>query len=320
MSEEVAKRHGSIELRHLRYFVAVAEHGGFRRASAAIGVQVSSISRRIRDLEDRLGAALFHRDSTGIRLTFAGKRFLPRARKIIRHLGEGAQDIAAVGRSESGSIRIGIYSSIASGFLPELLQVYDRRHPEVRIELIDGNPDEHVAAIRQLRLDVAFLTGTRDWPGCDRAHLWSERVFAVLPEHHGLALCEELAWRDLSGEPFIVSETAPGQEIHDYLVRGLAALGHHPAIDVQAVGRDNLLPLVALGRGMTVVSEAITAARFPGIAYRPIIGEVLPFSAVWSPTNDNPAFRRFLSMARGRRMPAEALCLSHHGAEAGSLP
>lgn len=107
-------------------------------------------------------------------------------------------------------MRIGIYSSIASGFLAELLYTYGLRHGNVRIELVDGNPEEHVAAIRQFRLDVAFLTGERDWPGCDRAQLWSERVFVVLPDRHPLAARAELTWPDLTEEPFIVSEAAPG--------------------------------------------------------------------------------------------------------------
>lgn len=299
MNREMAKHIDAIEFRHLRYFITAAEHGSFRKAGVAVGVQESAISRGIRDLEDRLGASLFHRHSGGVHLTFAGKRFLQRARQIVRNLGEGAQDIAAAGRAENGCVRIGIYSSLASGFLVDLLCAYGARHGKVRIELVDGNPDEHIAAIRQLNIDVAFLTSTRDWPACDRVHLWSERVFVVLPDRHPLSAYDELTWLDLVEEPFIVSEAAPGQEIHDHLVRELAALGRHPEIQVQSVGRDNLLPLVAIGRGLTLVSEAMTVALLPGITYRPIRGEVLPFSAVWSPNNANPALRRLLTMAKG---------------------
>lgn len=81
-------------------------------------------------------------------------------------------------------------------------------------------------------------------------------------------------------------------------MRELASLGRRPEIQVQSVGRDNLLPLVAIGRGLTLVSEAMTVAMLPGITYRPIKGEILPFSAVWSPRNDNPPLRRILAMAR----------------------
>jgi DNA-binding transcriptional LysR family regulator len=296
----------TIELRHLRYFLAAAETGSFRKAAMAIGIQESAISRRIRDLEDHLGASLFHRHNSGVSLTFAGQKFLRRARKILRQISESAEDVASIGRSEHGHIKVGIFSSLASGFLSDVLRAYDKDHAGVHIEFIDGNPADHVAAIRQLQLDVAFITGTSAWSDCETAQLWSERVFAVLPEGHSLTLKEELDWSDLTGESFIVSDGAPGPEIHDYLVQRLANLGHHPEIRPQYVGRDNLLPLVALGRGLTLTSEATTAAQFPGVSYRPIAGEVLPFSAVWSARNDNPAFRRLLSLARSMARASKA--------------
>lgn len=293
----MAKFTNRIELHHLRYFVAAAEHGSFRKAGASLGIQQSALSRRIRDLEDRIGTSLFHRHSTGVRLTFAGQRFLPRARKTLRYLSQGTADIAAMGRAEAGCLRIGILSSLASGFLANLLRNFSGSRA-ICIELVDGDPAEHVAAVRHFQLDVAFITGTRHWLDCDTLHLWSERMFVALPETHPLTEKEALDWADLSDETFIVSETASGQEIHDYLVRQLTGPSRHPEIQVQYVGQDNLFPLVALGRGLTVTSEATTAAHFPGTCYRPITNEVLPFSAVWSPRNDNPAFRRLLSMAK----------------------
>jgi hypothetical protein len=102
----------------------------------------------------------------------------------------------------------------------------------------------------------------------------------------------------LRGQRFIVTETDPGPAIHDYLVKHLAEIGHRPRVERQAVGRDNLMQLVAMGQGLTLTSEAITAARFPGVVFRPLNGQVWPYSAVWSPRNDNPALRRLLSLAR----------------------
>lgn len=297
----------TIEIRHLRYFIAVAEHGSFRKAGTALGIQQSAISRRIRNFEDRLGASLFHRQPGGVTLTEAGKRFLPRVRHILGSLDEGVDDIAAAGRAESGRIRIGLYSSIASGFLAELLLAYCVKYLDVAIELTGGNPDELVCGIRHLSLDIAFLAGDREWPDCEREALWRERIFVVLPEHHALTVNNEVMWRDLSGEPFIVSEGAPGPEIHNLLMRHLTDLGHHADIRVQRIGRDNLLPLVALGRGLTLVSEAMTVTSIPGITYRPIADELAPFSAVWSAQNDNPAFRRLLSLAKAASAKAAKL-------------
>lgn len=293
-----------IEFRHFRYFIAAAEHGSFRKASAALGVHQSSLSRGISDMEDALGASLFQRGSGGVSLTIAGQRFLVRARRVARDVEKGVLDVASIGRSEDGRVAIGILSSIASGFLAKLLSSYHHHHPNVEVELRDGNPSEHVASIRRLALDVAFVTGSREWSGCDTEHLWSERVFAALPEQHPLASLDELNWRDMADETFIVLDVAPNQEVHDFLIQRLAERGHHPKICTQYVGRENLMPLIALGRGLAVISEAMTAPPFPGVCYRPIDGESLPFSAVWSPRNDNPALRRILSLARSiAKMP-----------------
>lgn len=292
-----------IRLQQLRCFLAATDHGSFRKAAVALTINESSVSRQIRDLEDELGASLFLRHSAGVRLTVAGQEFLRSARGALRQIDVGASKVAAVGRVEQGSLKVGVFSSLASGFLFDLLREFGKLHPNVRVEISDGNPSEHVAAVRKLYLDVAFVTGTTSWDGCETEHLWCERVFVVLPEEHPLADKAELGWPDLAGERFIVSDVAPGQEIHDYLVSHLAGLGHHPDIQSQQVGRDNILSLVAVGRGLTLTSEATTLAQFPGVIYRCLAGDVLPFSMVWSPRNDNPACRRLLSMARamGRR-------------------
>lgn len=287
-----------VQILHIRYVIAAADHGSFRRAAAFLGVQESAISRRVRDLEDRLGAALFTRSAGGVQLTQAGRQFVQRGRKALSQIGIARAEVSAIGRGENGEIRIGIFSSLASGFLSDLFLAFGQRHKAVRLIFVDGNPAEHVAAVRQLQLDVAFLTGLTSWPDCQSQQLWSERIFAVLPERHPRAGDTEVSFGDLAGETFIVSESAPGEEIHDYLVQRLADLGRHPDIQQQAVGRDTLMQLVALGCGLTVTSEATTGAQFPGVVFRPIVGEILPFRAVWSSRNDNPAFWRLMELAR----------------------
>lgn len=289
---------GTIRLRQLRHFLAAADHGSFRKAATALAINESSVSRQIRDLEDELGAALFQRHTGGVRLTVAGQKFLSSARRALRQIDIGVTKVGADGRADEGLLKVGIFSSLASGFLFDLLRRFGKHHPAIQIDLMDGNPAEHVAAVRKLDLDIAFITGTARWDGCETEHLWCERVFVVLPADHPQAVKAELGWLDLAGERFIVSDVAPGQEIHDYLVAHLAGFGHHPDIRSQHVGRDNILSLVAVGRGLTLASEATTVGQFPGIAYRQLAGEVPPFSMVWSDRNDNPACRRLLGMAR----------------------
>jgi DNA-binding transcriptional LysR family regulator len=159
------------ELRHLRYVVAAAEHGSFRKAALALGVQESAVSRRIRDLEDEIGATLFIRHHAGVCPTYAGHQFVGRARKAINQLSYATRDVGLIGRAETGVVRLGIFSSLASGFLAELLQTYSAKHSGVRLEIVEGGPCDHVPAIRQHRLDVAFLTGPPKTADCDALHL-----------------------------------------------------------------------------------------------------------------------------------------------------
>lgn len=294
-----------MELRHLRYVLAAADTGSIRAAARALGIEPSAVSRRIRDLEDEIGAALFIRKHCGVVPTFAGERFLHKARSAITNIEHATADVGMAGRAEAGVVRIGLISSMATGFLAELFQSYEAERSGVHLAYVEGGPSDHVPAVRRHQLDVAFLTGTPTADGCEVSPLWHERVFVVMSQFDPLAEKEEIAWRDLRDRHFVVSEAQPGGEIFDYLVKHLAELGHHPHISRQAVYRDMLIQSIASSRSLTLTSEATTGIQFPGVVHRPLAGEILPFCAVWSPTNDNPAFRRLMSLARvlSRRCP-----------------
>ena len=287
-----------VEVRHLRYVVAAADEGSFRRAATALGVEQSAISRRIRDVEDRLGVSLFTRHSGGVDLTNAGKRFLGHARHALRQIDRAAKLAGSAGRGERGIVRVGIVSSLASGFIADLLKEYERANAGVHIEYIEGAPSEHVAAVRRFKIDVAFVTARTAPADCETEQLWTEKVFVVLPSDHRLVARKVISWSDLKNEHFLVSETDPGPEIHDFLVKNLADLGQHASVESCAVGRDNLMQIVSFGRGLSLTSEATTGTQFPGVVYRPLSTDELPFRAVWSPKIDNPALRRLLSLAR----------------------
>jgi DNA-binding transcriptional LysR family regulator len=278
----------------------VAECLSFRRAATVLGVRQSTVSRRVRALEDKLGVSLFERHSGGVRLTAAGNRFLDRARFALVQLEHAVDSAGAAGRGESGTLRVGIVSSMAAGFLRELVHSYVERHPDVGLQISEGGLREHVALISKGRVDVAFVMGTPAIPNCDIAQFWTERLFVALPAGHPLCEREQVEWQDLHEERFIVRQSDAGLAIHDHVIKRLADLGHHPSVQRLDVGRETLVHLVALGLGIGFTSEAAIAMSFPGVIFRPIAGdaEILPFSAVWSPSNDNPAFRRFLSLAR----------------------
>jgi len=197
-------------------------------------------------------------------------------------------------------VRIGILTSLAGGFLRQLVQAYTERHPRVRIDLRDGGRRDHIAAVRAQRLDAAIITGSDSVPGCETRELWRERVHVALWEDHRLAGRSKLDWSDLKGEHFIVSRSEPGPEVHDYIVRRSADYSTYPDIEDKLALQDTLMNLVSLGQGITLVSAAWTAVNVPSLVLRPLTdqADIVPFSVVWSPGNDNPAFLGFLQTAQ----------------------
>jgi DNA-binding transcriptional LysR family regulator len=284
----------------LRHALVVAEQTSFRRAGAALGIDASTVSRRVRALEDKLGVSLFERHRGGTRATMAGRHFLDRTRSALAELDYAVKIAGSAGRGDNGRMRIGIFSSMASMFIRELLVDYTRRHPLVEIDVVEGAPREHIRMVREGRLDIAFVTGIPSEPPCDTEQFWCEQVFVVMPHGHVLSAATAIPWEALRTEHFIVSHEEPGPEIHDYVIVRLAALGHHPSVTKYFVGRENLMHLVGVGFGLSLTSEATIATIYPNVVFRPIAGpyDVLPFSGVWLAGNDNPALRRFISAAR----------------------
>jgi DNA-binding transcriptional LysR family regulator len=125
-------------------------------------------------------------------------------------------------------------------------------------------------------------------------------MFVALPLGHALCKKDEITWETFRDEHFIFCQTEKGRSLHYHLIKRLSQMGYNPSVQMLGVGRGTLMHLVALGLGLSLTSEALVATQFPEVTFRPIAGDAakIPFSAVWLPTNDNPAFRRFLSLAR----------------------
>src|SRR5690606_38341215 len=152
-------KQAAMEIRQLRYVIVAAECGSFRRAAAALCVRQSSVSRAVQSLEDELGVSLFERRRGGVHLTAAGRRLLHEVRPALDQLEMARETAATAGRAETGVVSIGILTSLADGFLRELVRKYAVRHPKVMIDIRDGGRDDHITAIRRRRLDIAFVTG-----------------------------------------------------------------------------------------------------------------------------------------------------------------
>ncbi|MEO1985174.1 MAG: LysR family transcriptional regulator [Martelella sp.] len=287
------------QLSEIRYFVAAAENGSLRQAAETLGVGQSCVSRKIMRLEDKLGVSLLERSNTGVRLTNAGQRFLDDVQPALQQLDQARRAACAAGRAEAGTVRIGILTSLAGGFLRKLLFTYRQEYPEVRIDVRDGGRDDHTAALRSRELDIVFVPGSRPVRNCECAELWCERIYIALAKGHRLAGQSELDWPDLCDEHFITSSIAPGPEVHDYIVRRLADHAVFPKIEARCACFETLMNLVSLGEGLTATSAAWAAVKLPELVLRPLTDpeDVLPFSAIWLAENDNPALRCLVSTA-----------------------
>lgn len=295
-----------MELKDLNYFISVAEAYGFRRAAEHLGIEQSALSRRVKGLEDKLGVSLFERHRGGVRLTVAGRRFLEDIRIVLSHLEAALRTARAAGYAGEGTLKIGVVASISSSFLNTLIRAYRAEHPTVSMEIVEGEPRGHIADLVGRVLDIAFLTGTPQPQACDAEQLWHEPILAAMSVDDPRAGSGILHLSDMVDDQFIVSRSAPGPEIHDYIVQRLATLGFSPRIDHHRVSREGLMAMVGLGFGVTLISGAEADVSYPHVAFVPLAGEVLPFSVVWSPDNDNPALRRLLSAARVQARKANA--------------
>ncbi|SRR6266436_2346155 len=155
--------------------------------------------------------------------------------------------------------------------------------------------------VRKSELDVAFVLGTPDLPGCEVTRFWAEYIYVAIPQGHMLCNRDEVTWKSLRDEKVILCRSELGCALHDHLIERLAQFGSRPRVERLDVGREILMHLVALGLGVSLTTEATVATQFPEVVFRPVAGDAatIPFTAVSLPNNDNPACRRFMSLVRG---------------------
>jgi len=274
----------------------------FSGAANALDTRTSTVSRRVRDFEDEIGIALFERTTAGVRLTDAGDRLVKEIIPAIRSIELALHNASTAGRAECGTVRIGIVTTLASGFLRELIASFRDEFGSVNLDIHDGGRQDHLLAIRSRDLDVAFVTGNAPQADFDVVELWRERIHVAMAATHPLARHMALDWPQLRGEQLLITAHEPGSEVRDYIIRRTADYSTDPDVSARSVSQETLMHLVAIGEGITLVSEGRTSTTYPDLAFRPLsaLEDIVPFSAVWSPNNDNPAFRRFLSMARAK--------------------
>ena len=289
-----------IPLASLIQTLAVAEYLNFRHAANALGVAQSSVSARVKALEEDLGILLFERRARGVRLTEAGRHFVERIAAGVDQLDHAVKTAGMAASGETGRLRIGIHALIPGSFLADLIGQYREDHPGIEVEITEGTARDAVMQLRADRLDVAFVAGTPELPDCHTRPVWTESLVAVLPDRHRLAGQPAITWADLVGETFLVRYGGTGPQVHDHIVLRLAGRWPAPSILRFDVGRGTLLSMVGQGFGITIVGAATALLPTTGITFLPFADEPEPvaFTAVWSPFNRSAALRDLLSLAK----------------------
>jgi DNA-binding transcriptional LysR family regulator len=294
-----SKRDPNINFVSIEQALVVADYGSFRRAAHAPGVQQSAVSRRVQSLENNLGVSLFERQTSGLRLTRAGRHFFDRTRPAFDAIQSAVKHAASAGRGADGAIRVGLSTPI-SPFLGDLLKLFRAEHPGVQFDFNGGPTRDHIAGIMDRSLDAAFVVQAPETPDFDIIPLWSARIFVAMPEAHVLGVGKEIDWAYLQDERFIFGRDEGDGALINLVHERFGEIDQHPEINRHAVAPDVVMLLVALGFGLTLVSEPIANISYPGVSFRPLVEEkdCLTVSVIWLPENDNPALRRFLSLMR----------------------
>jgi DNA-binding transcriptional LysR family regulator len=279
--------------------LAVAEYLNFYHAANALGIAQSSVSARVKALEEDLGILLFERHTRGVRLTEAGRAFVEQVTAGVDLIEHAVKTAAIAAAGDTGRLRVGVHGLIPGSFLDCLVTQFRAEHPAIVIEMVEGSARETLAHLHARRLDVAFLVGTFDLPDCHSRPIWSEPLVVAMAEGHRLTERSGATWTDLANETFLVRHGGTGPQVHDHIVLRLAGRWPPPNIQRFAVERGTLLSMVAQGFGITLLGGASRLSPTAGVALLPITDEPEPvvFSALWSPFDQSQTLRNLLDLA-----------------------
>ncbi|WP_260928282.1 LysR family transcriptional regulator [Novosphingobium sp. 9] len=281
-----------MELRHIRYFLAVAEEGNFTRAARRIGIGQPPLSQQIRDLEDEVGVALFRRVPHGAELTDAGRAFLASVRHIPEQAGAATVAAQRAARGETGSVRIGFTGSAAFNHrVPASIRTFRRQHPDVVLALEEANSNLLATALREGRLDAVFLRPEAiDRSDLDIHVLEKEPLIAALassrmPNEDGIQLAS------LAEDLFIVTPKPLGPTIFDATIQACRNAGFEPKLGQSAPQIASVIALVAAEMGVALVPAAMSEVTVKGVNYHAIV-------------DDLPSVELAIAVRRGERSAA----------------
>jgi DNA-binding transcriptional LysR family regulator len=295
-----------MELRHIRYFIAVAEECHFGRAAERLHIAQPPLSQQIKQLEAELGVQLLHRSTRRVELTQAGERYLDRARAIVAAVDDAGREATRVAAGEVGRVSLGFVGSTTYELLPRLARVLREDFPLVELDLHGEmlTPDQ-VAALHAGALDLAFLRPPVRDPDLRLKVLRREPLVAVLPETHLLAGRDAVPLAGLTAEPFITYPSQHRSVTFDAVFDACLAAGFEPDVRQEVAETSTLVSFVAAGIGVALVPASVQHLRITGAVYRPLEGEpaTIELAVAKRARDDSPHIARVL--ARAERLLGE---------------
>ena len=259
-----------MELRHLRYFIAVAEELNFTRAATRLHIGQPPLSMQIRDLEEEIGVRLFERGPRRVALSTAGERFLLHARRILDGVEEAVAEARRAARGELGELRVGFTSSLPfTDLLPDALNAYRRRFPQVRLQLREMFTPEQFQALVRGELDVGFVRLQAGTPpaGIVLREVARNPLRLVVNAAHRLAGAAQVRLAELAGEDFISFPADVGTDLPGVLRALCRQAGFEPRIVQTAREATTQIGLVAAGLGVAVLPEPLESVRIARVRY-----------------------------------------------------
>jgi LysR family transcriptional regulator, benzoate and cis,cis-muconate-responsive activator of ben and cat genes len=292
-----------LELRHLRYFAAVAELRNVTQAARRLHVAQPALSRQIQDLEEELGLKLIERSTRGIKLTETGKFFADEARAVLARAEEALRAVRALGRGEIGELRVGYAPSPTSEILPRALAVFQKAAPSVRVTLLDLASDDLERALLDERVHLCVMVkpGSRPQPGILFEEIVRYSLRVAVARQHRFARMRKVPLRYLLDEPLAAYVRAEYTEYHEMLETAFANFDRRPDIAVECDGATSLLAAVESGRGVALVPEVFRSLAGSRVKLRPIEPTPPPMIVGCAYTTSSAAdvtAQRFLTIVR----------------------
>jgi DNA-binding transcriptional LysR family regulator len=261
-----------VELRHLRYFVTVAEELHFSRAAEKLNIGQPPLSMQIRALEEELGVALFERSRRRVFLTAAGRTFLARARQILADADAARREVQQIAGLDAGELRIAFTTSAPmTNLMKRVLTAYRQRYPRVTLTLSESPSERQRDALTERTLDIGLLRQAEDAPPMSGLHfetLIDEALVVVLHQGHALAHRESLPIADLANEAFIMHPPDVGTAVDGKIRRMCERAGFAPRVVQEARESTTIVALAASGLGVAVLPEAVRCIQIEGVRFR----------------------------------------------------